>query len=55
MNPLIPCPFTYGDIPGGGVPAVIVVSQTAPTVTQNQQAQAQGGQDSSSLPPWRRK
>lgn len=37
MNPLIPCPFTYGDIPGGGVPAVIVVSQTAPTVTQNQQ------------------
>lgn len=37
MNPLIPCPFTYGDIPGGGVPAVIVVAQTAPTVTQNQQ------------------
>jgi hypothetical protein len=37
MNPLIPCPFTYGDIPGGGVPAVIVVANTAPTVSQNQQ------------------
>lgn len=37
MNPLIPCPFTYGDIPGGGVPAVIVVANSAPTVAQNQQ------------------
>ena len=37
MNPFIPCPFTYGDIPGGGVPSVIVVANTAPTVSQNQQ------------------
>lgn len=37
MNPLIPCPFTYGDIPGGGVPAVVVVANSAPTTAQNQQ------------------
>lgn len=36
-SPFIPSPFMYGDIPGGGQLAVIVVSTSAPTVSQNQQ------------------
>ncbi len=36
-SPFIPSPFIYGDIPGGGQAAVIVVSTVAPTVSQNQQ------------------
>ena len=37
-SPLLPSPFIYGDIPGGGNLATIVVAQSAPTTAQNQQA-----------------
>src|ERR1700734_1142016 len=36
MNPFIPAPFTYGDIPSGGVPAILVVSNAAPGTSNNQ-------------------
>lgn len=36
-SPFLPSPFMYGDIPGGGNVATIVVANTAPTVSQNQQ------------------
>lgn len=32
MNPFIPCPFTYGDIPAGGQVAPIIIAGRAPTV-----------------------
>lgn len=35
-SPLIPSPFIYGDIPGGGNIAVLITSPVAPSVTQNQ-------------------
>ena len=37
-SPFIPSPFQYTDIPGGGQQAIIIVSATAPTVTQNLQS-----------------
>lgn len=37
-SPFIPCPLQYTDIPGGGQQAIIVVANTAPTTSQNQQS-----------------
>lgn len=36
-SPIIPCSFTYNDIPGGGQFAIIVIAAADPTVSNNSQ------------------